>query len=209
MLPVRSLIERLSLPDGTPLLLRPLRPSDWRGLQAGFAELSPEDRRLRFFWPLPRLSDAAAQRLCRIDYDRQMALALFDLSRRPAAGIGVGRLVRDAAGPGVESGPGVELGQGVESGTEVAAELALVLLAPWRGRGLGRLLLTRLLAWARGAGFTCLHGLVLEENLAARRLLESCGFTLRQSAEGRGLLRAERRLGGAAQAATVASRSKA
>jgi len=183
----RRLVERIVLPDGSRLLLRPLRQQDWRGLQQGFASLTEEDRRLRFFAPLPRLTDEAAKRLCRLDYEREMALALFALDGRPYRGVGVARLV---ASP--------EASQ---------AEIAVVVLAAWRGRGLGRLMLERLLGWAVGRGLGTVFALLLEENLVAQRLFRGLGFTLAPLSEEPGVLSA--RLDLARYAATVASRSKA
>ena len=46
------------LADGTQVLLRPIRPDDKLGLDAAFARLSPESRRLRVLGPKPRLTRA-------------------------------------------------------------------------------------------------------------------------------------------------------
>src|SRR5690606_19751243 len=50
-----ELEETIALPDGRELLIRPILPEDEPALQAGFAKLTPEQVRLRFFIPLKTL----------------------------------------------------------------------------------------------------------------------------------------------------------
>lgn len=177
----RHLVERLTLADGSRLLLRPLLPSDWRGLQRGVARLTPEDRRLRFLSGFTQMSEAAAKRLCRLDFRREMALALFDRSARPPEGVGIARLAPTG-----------------EPGT---AEIAIALLAPWRRRGLGRLLLQRLIGWAEAAGYRRLEALMLPENQSMRALAQSLGFRLGPSDSEPGLIVARLDLPGPGPAA--------
>jgi hypothetical protein len=68
--------ERFELPDGSAMLLRPIRPEDEPRLQEGFARLSAESIRMRFFAPLKTLTHEMAARLTQIDYDREIALVL-------------------------------------------------------------------------------------------------------------------------------------
>ncbi len=163
----RHMVETLRLEDGRRLLLRPLLARDWRGLQRGFAKLSPEDRRLRFLGGLSQLSDAAAKRLCQLDFRREMALALFDLSTDPPEGVAIARLAQRA-----DDGVG---------------EIAIVLLAPWRRFGLGRLLLERLIVWARAQGLVRLRAIMLPDNVAMLALAKDLGFRPAPSPEGPGV----------------------
>jgi acyl-CoA synthetase (NDP forming) len=71
-----ALQETLTLPDGTTLVLRPIRPEDEPAYQALFQQLSLDDIRSRFFRPMKLLSHALAASLTQIDYDREMALVL-------------------------------------------------------------------------------------------------------------------------------------
>ena len=67
-------IEMVRLKDGMQVLLRPIRPDDAAGLQAGFQRLSPRSIYLRFLEPYKELPGKLAQRLANIDYHAQMAL---------------------------------------------------------------------------------------------------------------------------------------
>jgi ribosomal protein S18 acetylase RimI-like enzyme len=64
--------------------------------------------------------------------------------------------------------------------TKVADLLALAVAAPLRGRGIGRALVTHVVARARDEarrhGISALRLVVAESNAAARRLFESAGF---------------------------------
>src|SRR3954447_17369151 len=114
--------------DGTLIALRPIRAEDEPLLQDLFAHLSHEDVRLRFFAPLRQLSRTLADRLSRLDYGREMAL--------------------------IAQHDGVILGAAsyfVEPGTR-SAEFAVTVRSDWHGRGVGYLLLSRLIEVARQAG---------------------------------------------------------
>ena len=144
--------ERLR--DGTEVHLRPLRPEDEALLQDLAASMTPEDLRLRFFAAVRGLSHAVAERLAHVDYDRAMAL----LAEKDGVALGVARF---HAEPDRRS-----------------AEYAIAVRSDWKGRGLGYLLMTRLIAVAREWGVGDLVGEVLPEN---RRMLTMCrelGFTI-------------------------------
>ncbi|MBF0561605.1 MAG: acetate--CoA ligase family protein, partial [Alphaproteobacteria bacterium] len=74
----KELEERIPLPDGRELLLRPVVPEDEPSFQQTFAKLTPEEIRLRFFVPMKTLSHMAAARFTQIDYDREMILILTE-----------------------------------------------------------------------------------------------------------------------------------
>ena len=88
-------VRQASLPDGTPVLLRPIRPEDeplWMELLAGCSRESIYARFRHFFqWQ----SHQAAVRYCFIDYDREIAM-VAELERDGRRELlGVGRLVAD------------------------------------------------------------------------------------------------------------------
>ncbi len=167
----REMVERLTLADGGLFLLRPLLPGDWRAVQKGFAALSLEDRRYRFLSGFSKLTDEMAKRLCRLDYEREIALTLFDLSLRPPTGVGVARLAPLADGE--------------------TAEMAIVVLEPWRRRGIARLLLARLTLWAKDHGYRRIRSFMAADNRPMRRLAEALGCRIGPSTEEPGLLMIE------------------
>lgn len=152
----RELEQTVTAPDGTEIFLRPIRPEDEPALQAFFHKLSSDDVRMRYFTQMRELRHQVAARLTQIDYDR--AMAFVALPSRDAEDIwGVVRLDCD---------PDNRVG---EYAVEVRSDI--------KGRGLGRLLMERLIAYARERGTGAIEGDVLAEN---RRMLQICaelGFT--------------------------------
>ena len=61
--------------DGREVRIRPTRTGDFRALQDLFYRMPEEDVRTRFFQTLTALTDVAAQNLCSVDYEKDMAFA--------------------------------------------------------------------------------------------------------------------------------------
>jgi acetyltransferase len=155
-----ELEERLPQPDGRILLLRPIRPEDEPALQAAFAKLTPEEIRMRFFVAMRSIDHVMAARFTQIDYDREMA---FVLTEPGIAGqteiLGVVRLHED---PDRER-----------------AEYAIVVLRSMSNRGFGRLMMQRIIEYARRRGVGEVYGTVLRENRRMLALCRSLGFAIR------------------------------
>jgi acetyltransferase len=161
-------IERLR--DGTVVQVRPVRPEDEPLLQDLADHMSPEDLRLRFFSPVRGLTHAVAARLTQIDYDREMAL----LALHDGMVLGVAHFFAD---PDREH-----------------AEYAIALRTDWKGRGLGYLLMSRLIEVARQGGVGELIGDVLPENERMLQMCRALGFTLSPGPEDPAVLRVSKRL---------------
>jgi acetyltransferase len=168
----RELESRTAL-DGTALLLRPLRPEDEPALQDLAQHMNPEDLRLRFFTPMKGLSHALAARLSQIDYDREMAV----MARRDDDGAILG-VARFSADP-----------------DNRRAEFAVALRSDWKGKGLGYLLMARIIDIARGRGIGEMIGDVLHENEPMLRLAKSLGFKLSSHPDDPELVRVVKALG--------------
>jgi len=121
----RELEHRVNVEALGECLVRPVRPEDAPAVRDFFARLTPEDVRLRFFSMLHALPTALLARLTQIDYDRQMALVLFD--REGIAGIS-----RIAADP-----------------DNAKAEFAITVRSDLKGHGLGLLLMREIVDYAR------------------------------------------------------------
>jgi acetyltransferase len=155
------------LADGERIGIRPVRPEDEPAFHAAFQHVSAKDIRMRFFTPLKHLTHAMAARLTQIDYDREMALVA--VRRTPGATPGVADIVgvvRLAADP-----------------DNAKAEYAVLVRTDFQGRGLGRLLMERLLAVARQRGIGELFGEVLAENVRMLDLARRFGFAAERLAE--------------------------
>ena len=142
------------LRDGTVLGLRPLRPEDEPILHDLAAHMSHGDLRLRFFTPLAGLSHAVAARLSQLDYDRELAL----LAELGGTALGVAHFFADPDG--------------------LRAEYAIAVRSDWKGRGVGFLLMTRLIHIARQRGIGELVGEVLRENQPMLQMCRELGFSM-------------------------------
>ena len=160
----RELEETLLLPDGSTLLIRPVRPEDEPAFIASFSRLATEDVRMRFMHVVKELTHEEAARLTQIDYDREMALvALRQRPGRSLEGCGVARFSADPDGD--------------------RAEFAIILLRDATGIGLSSLLLRRLIQYARARGFHELYGEILRENEPMLELCRAMGFALKACPE--------------------------
>ncbi|MCW5771548.1 MAG: bifunctional acetate--CoA ligase family protein/GNAT family N-acetyltransferase [Rhodospirillaceae bacterium] len=141
--------------------MRPIRPEDEPAVVAAFGRMTPDDVRMRFFAPIKQLSHELAARLSQIDYDREMALVLTEGDRTEITGI-----VRIAADPDFEK-----------------AEFAIMVMTPVQGRGIGRLLMDRIIDYAKSRGIRQIFGDVLVENQRMLNLARDLGFTVSPLAE--------------------------
>src|SRR5689334_13280322 len=82
------------LPRGGTVHLRPIRPDDAPRLQAFHGRLSRDSIFMRFFSPLPVLTDQRAAYFTTIDYDRRMAIVATQPVGDDEQIIGVGRYDR-------------------------------------------------------------------------------------------------------------------
>jgi acetyltransferase len=145
-------VERLR--DGTELRMRPLRPEDEPLLHDLAAHMSHEDLRLRFFTPVRGLTHAVAARLSQLDYDRELAL----LAELDGVALGVAHFFADP--------------------DKLRAEYAIAVRSDWKGRGVGYLLMRRLIDIARQRGIGELVGEVLRENGPMLQMCRELDFTI-------------------------------
>jgi acetyltransferase len=142
------------LREGTILRVRPLRPEDEPLLHDLAAHMSPEDLRLRFFTPVRGLTHPVAARLSQLDYDREIGL----LAEGGGIALGVAHFFADP--------------------DRLRAEYAIAVRSDWKGRGVGFLLMTRLIAIASQWGIGELVGEVLRENEPMLRMCSELGFVI-------------------------------
>jgi GNAT superfamily N-acetyltransferase len=148
--------EVVVLRDGSRVRLRTVRPQDKAHLVRGLHRLSEGSRRARFLAAKNRLTEAELAYLTEVDGIDHFAIGALaiDADGEEGEGVGVGRFVRMLDDPCV-------------------AEPAIVVVDAWQNRGLGRLLLDRLIQAALERRIDTFHAEFLAENDAIRRLLES------------------------------------
>lgn len=113
---------------------------------------------MRFFGTVRDFEHSQMARMTQIDYDREMAFIATEKKDGHEQTLGVVRAARDSSNE--------------------TAEFAIAVRPDQKGRGLGRLLMNRIIDYARDQGTQRMVGEALRENHAMIRLAQSCGFTV-------------------------------
>ena len=157
-------VRDVRLRDGRQIRLRPTRTSDTRAMQDLFYRLSEEDRETRFLHKLSSLTDTAAQHLCSVDYEEEMAFA---------AVVGPSARERIVAASCYYLSPATGL-----------AEVAYMVDPDWQGLGLGGILHAELVEYAREHGARGLTADVLLGNSRMMRIFKRGDYSFRVQTEG-------------------------
>ena len=143
--------------EGGQLLLRPVRPEDGPAHLRFFDALTPDDVRYRMFVRIRELNPSQLARFTQIDYDREMA---FIATRTGPDGLpetlGVGRVVADP--------------------DNVSAEFAVTVRSDLKGKGLGKILMQKLIDYCRLRGTREIVGEALPQNNRIIGLVKKLGF---------------------------------
>ena len=166
------LIQRLTLADGTPVTIRPIRPDDGALAQDFVRKLSDESRYYRFMDSLRELTPRMVSHFTEVDHHSHLALIAVTEASGKETEIGVARCVAGTADP--------------QSG-----EFAIVVADEWQRRGLGTRLLRALVEAARDAGMRRIHGDVIATNARMLRFVARLGFAVRPVTGDPRLMRAE------------------
>ncbi|AHF04470.1 acetyl-CoA synthetase [Marichromatium purpuratum 984] len=152
------LIERVQLPDGRDLVIRPIRPEDAEMEQDFVRGLSEQTKYFRFMQAIKELTPEMLVRFTQIDYDREIALIGVLEHEGKEVQVGVARYM---------TRPGGE-----------ACEFAIVVSDQWRNMGIGARLMRSLMQNARRRGFRVMDGEVLSANNRMLALVKSLGFRI-------------------------------
>jgi len=157
-------IQRLRLPDGARILVRPIREDDAVAFAHAYSRLSVESLRRRHLNAAFRLTPKDVRYLTAVDHHEHVAFVAI----HPGTGeiLGSARYVRLPAGPD-------------------RAEMAIEVIDDWQGRGVGRLLLQRLSRHANAHGIHTFIALVAADNLPMQRALK--GAIASTQADGAGV----------------------
>jgi GNAT superfamily N-acetyltransferase len=146
--------ELVLLRDGTRVLVRPVRGSDKPLFLAGFENFGERSRYRRFLSSKSDLATDELAFLTELDHADHEAVGAIDPVT--GEGIGVARYVRVSDRP-------------------EAAETAVAVTDPWQGRGVGGVLLDRLISRAVQEGITEVEATMLTDNAGMLRLFEKLG----------------------------------
>lgn len=152
-----DLISTHELANKTILTIRPICPEDAALEQAFIRNLSPKTKYLRFMRNFIELSPSMLVKFTQIDYDREMALVAI----HQEAIIGVARYVINADWE--------------------TAEFALVVADGWQGKGVGTVLMEKLIDVAKSKHIKALNGMVFSNNVDMLNLVRHLGFQISSS----------------------------
>ena len=149
--------------DGQSVTIRPMHSAD-SNLEAEFVRnLSTETKHYRFLGGVNELSSAELKRLCDIDGQHSMAFVAIVEADGGETQIGVSRYA-----------------EGTDKGVR---EMAVTIADAWQHKGLGRLLATHLIDYARSHGVRQLYSVDLADNVAMRHLAHDLGMSAQRSAD--------------------------
>lgn len=143
------------LRDGATAHLRPIRPQDADAVQRFHLAQSPESIYLRFFAPVPRLSERDLQRFTVVDHSDRVALVITIGDEI----VGIGRYDR------------------IDDGS---AEIAFNIADSHQGRGIGSVLLEHLTAAARENDLHRFVAEVLPQNRKMLSVFSDAGYEVQQ-----------------------------
>jgi acetyltransferase len=144
------------------VLLRPIRPEDEPGYREFLQQLDPHDIPFIFFGMVKEWPHSELARYTQIDYDREMAfLAIPQNAAHWPKILGVARAITDPL--------------------NLYAEFAIIVHSALKGKGLGYLLLNKMIRYCQSRGTKELIGNTRSDNKRMLALAQSLGFEMRPS----------------------------
>ncbi len=159
-----SYATRAILPNGQAVYLRAIKACDRQALREAFLNLSKDSARNRFYSVKSDLTPAELSYFTEVDFVHHVALVVeieCGSQRFPA---GVGRFVRD---------------RGEAEGSEIAMTIA----DEFQGRGIGKILLNRLIDCARELGLRHLNATMLAQNIGMAKLMRQSRLPMEAKVE--------------------------
>ena len=156
------ILRRVTLDDGTEVIVRSVGPGDRILLEEGFEHLSDDSRHRRFFRAVKHLTAAELDYFTRVDHQDHEAIGVTTADGE--VGLGIARYIR-------------------LSPDSDAAEVAIVVLDAVQGRGLGKVLMDQLAEAARRRGIRRFVAQTGSDNGAFVRLMERFGEVDRRMPE--------------------------
>ncbi|MEF1312316.1 bifunctional acetate--CoA ligase family protein/GNAT family N-acetyltransferase [Vibrio mytili] len=149
-------VETVTLRDGQPVLLRPILPED-EPLHAQFIQsVSKEDLYKRFFSEVGEFNHEALANFTQIDYDREMAFVAVAFNENGPSIIGVARALITP--------------------DNSDAEFAILIRSDLKGKGLGKVLMQKIISYCKSKGTKQISGMTMPTNRGMLMLAQSLGF---------------------------------
>jgi RimJ/RimL family protein N-acetyltransferase len=169
-----ELLDVIRLTYGERVVIRPVLPQDRELMVAFFHDLSADSRCNRFMHPVSEPSPELLRAFTQVDYANHVALVAEVFVDGRESVIGEARYVRAADAS--------------------LAEVSLSVADLWQGKGLAKLMLTRLEHHAAAAGVRRFFSETLATNEKVLSLALKTGFVITETADARGVMRLEKTL---------------
>jgi len=158
--PYPSYLETtMQLPNGTDILIRPIRPEDAEMERTFIESLSQQSRYYRFMHNVKHVTPEMLARFTQIDYHRELALLALVEDNGKWQELGISRYVLNPDG--------------------ASCEFAVVVSDQWQRTGIGYKLMELLIQAARAKGIKYMDGIILKDNTGMRKLARAMGFEIR------------------------------
>jgi acetyltransferase len=154
-----ELEEGAWLKDQSHVLLRPIRPEDEPAHKQFVLKVSDEDRYKRFFADVGELGHEELARMTQIDYDREMAFVA--IGQDGAFNQQILGVVRAISNP-----------------DQSDAEFAILVRSDLKGLGLGKLMMEKIVRYAKERGIGQLSGMTMPSNRGMINLAKRLGFKI-------------------------------
>lgn len=142
---IQSYLMNEVLDDGSPVVVRAIRPDDKSALSNAFARLSMESAHSRFFRAKHKLSARELEYFTEVDFVKHVAIGVGLLQSDNVLPVGIGRYI-------------------VSDADTKTAEIALTVDDEYQGIGVGSLLLKHLCQIADANGLEYISATVLATN---------------------------------------------
>ncbi len=164
----RSYHAEDTLKDGTPIVIRAIRPDDRDRFRKAVTRLERETRYMRFFSYKDEISEDELRKATEVDFENEVALLVTRIENEEEVVIGGCRYAAYDAADGRR-----------------VAEVAFTVAEPYQGSGLGSRLVQRLAAIARAKDIAGFSAEVLPQNAAMLKVFEKSGLPMtKQNEEG-------------------------
>lgn len=151
-------LAEFNLRDGTPVLIRQIKPQDKPLLEIGFSHLSKEGQYFRFFRPMSKLSNKLLEQFTEIDHVNHEAVGALGRGEDADVPFGIARYIRTPQKP-------------------ETAEVAVTVVDTQQGKGLGTLLLAILAYRAVKCDITEFMAFVMGGNHQMLEVFKELGAT--------------------------------
>ncbi|ELT6286452.1 bifunctional acetate--CoA ligase family protein/GNAT family N-acetyltransferase [Vibrio cholerae] len=153
-----ELEERCQARDGEWLTVRPILPEDEPKHAAFIKKVSKEDLYKRFFSDVGEFNHEALANLTQIDFDREMAFVAVSGEGEDSEIIGVSRALIN------------------HENTD--AEFAILIRSDLKGKGLGKILMRKIIDYCKAKGTQQMSGMTMPTNRGMLTLAQKMGFAV-------------------------------